>query len=122
MMRCWSNWNALFAMNSCYRLSIFVQPVILKHKPTNNKSKNIFGFFVGHSICSDCKTQIHVCPTCRSQISGSIGRNYTLEKLTQKVKYPCRNREIGCGFVTTSDKIRQHQRSCELSENPCILK
>ncbi|XP_050295314.1 uncharacterized protein LOC126735388 [Anthonomus grandis grandis] len=74
----------------------------------------------GHSVCSDCKAMVPICPSCRNTFAN--GRNFTLEKLTQKVKYPCKNREIGCGFVTTSDKIKKHQNSCELSENPCILK
>ncbi|CAG9818757.1 unnamed protein product [Phaedon cochleariae] len=74
----------------------------------------------GHSICSECKLKVANCPNCRSQFSGA--RNFTLEKLTTRVHYPCKNREIGCSFVTTSDRIRGHESSCELSETPCILR
>lgn len=59
------------------------------------------------------------CPICRSEFSKT--RNYTLEKLSSKVNYPCRNREIGCPFATTSDKIRNHEAVCELSETSCIM-
>lgn len=59
------------------------------------------------------------CPICRSDFS--ITRNYTLEKLTSKIHYPCRNREIGCSFVTTADKIRSHEAVCELTEISCLL-
>lgn len=59
------------------------------------------------------------CPICRSEFSKT--RNYTLEKLSSKVHYPCRNREIGCRFVTTPDKIRSHEAVCELTETQCLL-
>lgn len=74
----------------------------------------------GHSICSECESKLENCPNCRSQLSGA--RNFTLERLTAKVNYPCRNREIGCSFVSTSDKIKDHESVCELSETNCILK
>ncbi|XP_066250037.1 uncharacterized protein [Euwallacea similis] len=74
----------------------------------------------GHSVCSVCKIKVNICPSCRS-IFGN-GRNFTLEKLTLKVKYPCRNRDIGCGFVSTSENIKNHEKICDLAENPCILK
>lgn len=73
----------------------------------------------GHSICKDCKTKISVCPNCRDSFSGA--RNYTLEKLTSRVNYPCRNRDQGCPFVTTSDKIFNHQLNCELTEHSCVF-
>ncbi|CAG9770609.1 unnamed protein product [Ceutorhynchus assimilis] len=80
----------------------------------------IFICSIGHSICDKCHSLVAECPNCRTTLGQS--RNFTLERLTLKVKYPCKNREIGCGFVTTSDKIKQHQSVCELSENHCILK
>ncbi|KAG5890103.1 hypothetical protein JTB14_026474 [Gonioctena quinquepunctata] len=80
----------------------------------------IFICQAGHSICNDCKSKVNNCPNCRSHFLGA--RNFTLENLTMRVPYPCRNREIGCPFVTTSEKIRGHEDSCELSETPCILR
>ncbi|XP_060530513.1 uncharacterized protein LOC132704510 [Cylas formicarius] len=74
----------------------------------------------GHSVCSDCKVKVGKCPSCRCDYAE--GRNFTLEKLTTLVKYPCRNRDIGCGFISTSDKIKLHQNCCELSESPCLLR
>lgn len=79
----------------------------------------MFFFVAGHSICSSCKERVATCPICRSEFSKT--RNYTLEKLTSKVHYPCRNREIGCSFVTTADKIRGHEAVCELTETHCLL-
>ncbi|VEN46700.1 unnamed protein product [Callosobruchus maculatus] len=79
----------------------------------------IFICATGHSICSDCKHKIQQCPNCRSPLSNA--RNFTLEKLTTKVAYPCRNREIGCSFISTSTKIRSHELGCELSETSCIM-
>ncbi|XP_023015412.1 uncharacterized protein [Leptinotarsa decemlineata] len=73
----------------------------------------------GHSLCEGCKSRIKTCPNCRCELSSS--RNFTLENLTRKVHYPCRNREIGCSFVSTSDGIRGHDSLCELTETFCIL-
>ncbi|CAH1981886.1 unnamed protein product [Acanthoscelides obtectus] len=74
---------------------------------------------IGHSICSECKNKIQLCPNCRCPLSNA--RNFTLEKLTTKVPYPCRNREIGCAFISTSNKIRSHELGCELTETTCIM-
>ncbi|XP_066157100.1 uncharacterized protein [Euwallacea fornicatus] len=74
----------------------------------------------GHSVCSVCKVKVNMCPSCRSPFGN--GRNFTLEKLTLKVKYPCRHRDIGCGFVSTSENIKNHEKICDLAENPCILR
>lgn len=60
-----------------------------------------------------------MCPNCRDNFSGA--RNFTLEKLTARVNYPCRNRDQGCPFITTSGKIQSHQLNCELSDQPCLV-
>ncbi|XP_056649023.1 uncharacterized protein LOC130453351 [Diorhabda sublineata] len=75
----------------------------------------------GHSLCNECLEKVQCCPNCRSSLENKT-RNFTVEKLTTKVHYPCKNREIGCGISTTSDKIREHERVCDLTDTTCILK
>ncbi|XP_072382423.1 uncharacterized protein [Diabrotica undecimpunctata] len=75
----------------------------------------------GHSLCNECIEKVQSCPNCRSSLASKT-RNFTVEKLTTKVNYPCRNRDIGCGFSTTSDNIRDHEKNCDLADTLCIFK
>ncbi|XP_018571584.1 probable E3 ubiquitin-protein ligase sinah [Anoplophora glabripennis] len=86
----------------------------------NQHMTPIFICKTGHSICSDCMKRVSLCPNCCDSFSRT--RNFTLEKLTSRVNYPCRNKDQGYSFVTTSDKILSHQQNCELSEHPCVFK
>ncbi|KAF2895791.1 hypothetical protein ILUMI_10393 [Ignelater luminosus] len=74
----------------------------------------------GHSLCSDCKEKIKICAFCQSQIMNT--RNYTLEKLTTRVHYPCKYVDIGCQEIFTSENIRHHEMSCTYGTNKCPLK
>uniref|UniRef100_A0AAR5PZR5 RING-type E3 ubiquitin transferase n=2 Tax=Dendroctonus ponderosae TaxID=77166 RepID=A0AAR5PZR5_DENPD len=78
----------------------------------------IFICLTGHSLCNVCKPKIKLCPTCKCHFTK--GRNFTLEKLAAKIKYPCTNRTIGCHFVSTSDLIRSHENVCEFSNTDCF--
>lgn len=76
---------------------------------------------IGHSICSDCKEKIrHKCPTCNAPLSSNT-RNYTLEKLTLAVKYPCKNSVEGCKFIGNSKTIRDHEITCSTILINCPL-
>ncbi|XP_050501200.1 uncharacterized protein LOC126881165 [Diabrotica virgifera virgifera] len=74
----------------------------------------------GHSICNRCVELVRICPNCRSSLTKKT-RNFTLESVTTRVQYPCKNQEIGCGFLTTSDKIRMHEQNCDLEDSPCVF-
>ncbi|CAG9831525.1 unnamed protein product [Diabrotica balteata] len=74
----------------------------------------------GHSICSQCVELVRICPNCRSSLTKKT-RNFTLENVTTRVQYPCKNQEIGCGYLTTSDKIRMHEKNCDLEDSPCVF-
>lgn len=74
----------------------------------------------GHSLCSDCKDKIKICAFCQAKIMNT--RNYTLEKLTTRVHYPCKYLDVGCQEIFTSENIRQHEISCVYGANKCPLK
>lgn len=92
----------------------------LIHFPMNFYWLKVPYLFLGHSLCSECLTKVQTCPNCRCALGNT--RNFTLEKLTTKVLYTCRNKEAGCAFVTTSENIREHESSCNLTTIPCLLK
>lgn len=73
----------------------------------------------GHSICSECKNRVQQCPSCRHLIQGI--RNYTLEKLTTKVRYPCRFTDSGCPEILPPELISFHEANCSFA-NICPLK
>ncbi|KAJ3664135.1 hypothetical protein Zmor_008327 [Zophobas morio] len=73
----------------------------------------------GHSFCLRCRAQMDECPTCRHPFQE--GRNYTLEKLTTCISYPCMFREAGCSVACSSEKIREHEQDCSFSGIQCFL-
>ncbi|KAK9877182.1 hypothetical protein WA026_016931 [Henosepilachna vigintioctopunctata] len=80
----------------------------------------IFLCAAGHSVCNSCTIRVTSCPTCRAKMSGN--RNYTLESLTSTINYPCKNRSSGCVFVSSGDKIRNHEKNCTLAGKKCVFK
>ncbi|EFA00429.2 uncharacterized protein LOC663065 isoform X1 [Tribolium castaneum] len=73
----------------------------------------------GHSFCSRCRDQMEECPTCRHPFQE--GRNYTLEKLTTCINYPCMFRDAGCTVACPSEKLREHELDCSFSGIQCFL-
>ncbi|KAK9877185.1 hypothetical protein WA026_016934 [Henosepilachna vigintioctopunctata] len=73
---------------------------------------------IGHNVCKCCNDKLQYCPLCRSQLLG--GRNFTLEKLTATINYPCVNRKEGCGFIGPIVQVKKHENDCKLSERKCI--
>lgn len=73
----------------------------------------------GHSICQDCRPNLQECPLCRSVIQTT--QNFTLEKVTQYMVYPCKFYKTGCTYSSKSTEIRQHENSCEFGPYKCPL-
>lgn len=67
-----------------------------------------------HCICESCKSKITECPSCREPLKQS--RNFALEKITNDVLYPCKNRTEGCCFNGKIDELGPHERSCSASD------
>lgn len=64
----------------------------------------------GHSICKVCKDKLTNCPTCTQQLRDS--RNYTLEKISEHVLYPCKFKQDGCNFMANFQDLSIHEHSC----------
>lgn len=77
----------------------------------------IFQCQIGHSVCGVCKPKLRDCPSCRGKI-GEI-RNFTLEKLTEHIMYPCRNRYEGCDYHGNTVEIKQHEQECKYAPIKC---
>lgn len=67
----------------------------------------IFHCISGHSICSKCRDQLHLCPTCRQRYEDT--RNFVLEKMGSNTMYPSNNRDKGCSIVLIGLAIRKHE-------------
>lgn len=74
----------------------------------------------GHSLCNECKAKLDTCPTCRVPMQGT--RNFTLEKLTATVKYPCRYTDYGCNVMLSAEHIKLHELHCNFVAGKCPLK
>ncbi|KAG5894450.1 hypothetical protein JTB14_014897 [Gonioctena quinquepunctata] len=74
----------------------------------------------GHSFCNQCFDQLHCCPRCFSP-KGS-GKNFAMERLYSKVKFPCRYQGYGCDYANKAVKIPFHEKFCDFSPRPCPLK
>lgn len=75
---------------------------------------------VGHSICERCYDQIENCPTCRSA-KGNC-RSYALESLHSKLRFPCRNKSLGCKIELGGSLIQKHEEICEHGPLACPLR
>jgi E3 ubiquitin-protein ligase SIAH1 len=74
----------------------------------------------GHSICTSCRQKLHNCPTCRKTLTNS--RNFALEALTGKEKYPCKYYEFGCEELFSPQQIATHKAKCRYKPFKCPLK
>jgi hypothetical protein len=72
----------------------------------------------GHSICSHCRPQLPLCPTCRRHFLSNA-RNVGLESIAVELDYPCRN--SGCDEVLPLEEITQHQAVCPHRPFECPL-
>ncbi|KAK5639857.1 hypothetical protein RI129_010668 [Pyrocoelia pectoralis] len=74
----------------------------------------------GHSLCNQCKMKLDTCPTCRVPMQDT--RNFTLEKLTANVKYPCCYADYGCNVLLNAEHIKVHELHCNFTCGKCPLK
>lgn len=77
----------------------------------------IFQCEIGHSICGQCKSKVKQCPTCTKPFGAA--QNFAVENMTSYIKYPCKNSEKGCEFISTAKNIKQHEHSCQYSAFLC---
>jgi hypothetical protein len=73
----------------------------------------------GHNICNVCKLKLRNCPICRARFIET--RSLALEKLSQRILFPCANSERGCTKMQTIQDITKHQISCLYRMHKCLL-
>jgi hypothetical protein len=73
----------------------------------------------GHNICSKCSERVTCCPTCRARLSDT--RNFALENIARRQKYPCANRQSGCLELFSVEHIAKHEAGCVYGEIKCPL-
>jgi E3 ubiquitin-protein ligase SIAH1 len=73
----------------------------------------------GHNICNTCRPKLENCPKCRQPFLEA--RNYALEDLCYKVKYPCKFQEEGCQETFSGKHITEHQAVCHHGIHACLL-
>lgn len=72
----------------------------------------------GHLVCSNCRSKLTCCPTCR----GSLGniRNLAMEKVASNVKFPCKHSSYGCNVsLIYTDKTEHEENGCEYRPYLC---
>ncbi|XP_063233712.1 probable E3 ubiquitin-protein ligase sinah [Bacillus rossius redtenbacheri] len=81
---------------------------------TEYMSPPIFQCKTGHKLCSRCRPQLSVCPTCKETCLDL--RNYVAEELAEKLMYPCVNEDAGCRAKLQLRAMARHNAEC-----PCRL-
>ncbi|CAH0545731.1 unnamed protein product [Brassicogethes aeneus] len=77
----------------------------------------IYNCTKGHSICHFCCEKVRYCPTCEGEWTNS--RNYLIENLMAKVKYPCKF--DGCKEEDFVDGIKKHEETCSFFIYQCPM-
>ncbi|KAL1439413.1 hypothetical protein MTO96_010232 [Rhipicephalus appendiculatus] len=64
----------------------------------------------GHLVCATCRANVDTCPVCREQLDDI--RNLALERIAERVKFPCKFKSSGCTLMlSVADKLL-HQSIC----------
>lgn len=71
----------------------------------------------GHSFCDSCFNKIITCSICKFQKGG--GRNFPLEKLYEKLKFPCKYQENGCTTKHKGSELCEHAKQCYFRNIAC---
>jgi hypothetical protein len=71
----------------------------------------------GHNICRNCRINASSCPTCKQAFLKF--RNFSLERLSQKMKFRCNNRHYGCKEAFPYRALREHKANCSYIPQRC---
>ncbi|KAI4544835.1 hypothetical protein MG293_005101 [Ovis ammon polii] len=69
----------------------------------------------GHLVCSECRSRLTHCPTCRVPLTAV--RNLAMERVADLVLFPCRYASSGCGATVPPTEKVDHEEQCEF--RPC---
>lgn len=70
----------------------------------------IYNCEMGHSICSQCNSNVTHCPSCRAGMTTS--RNFSLETLIDSSQFPCKFWSNGCVFMDKIFNLLEHEQIC----------
>lgn len=73
----------------------------------------------GHNLCMDCNKKNPTCPVCNKP-STPI-RNFTLEKIADMLKFPCKNTKTGCPAQESGKNLATHEQQCSYTLYQCVL-
>ncbi|XP_026482518.1 E3 ubiquitin-protein ligase sina-like [Ctenocephalides felis] len=95
-------------------LNILLCPVCWEYiTPPINQCK------MGHLICASCKGRLMTCPTCRSSFAAK--RNLAMEKVANKLMFPCTNDQSGCRENFRYKYKADHEANCVHRLYKCVL-
>lgn len=73
----------------------------------------------GHSICKLCRVAVKLCPVCDSELSNI--RSQTLERLSGKFQFPCKNLRNGCSVRLPLELMKWHDNKCVYKKTTCFM-
>ncbi|XP_075528212.1 E3 ubiquitin-protein ligase Siah2-like [Dermacentor variabilis] len=73
----------------------------------------------GHLLCFPCRIKIFKCPLCREQISSV--RASAMEKVADKLPYPCKYSDHGCTAQPILFEKHHHEKTCDYRPCPCLF-
>lgn len=71
----------------------------------------------GHIVCMTCRPKLILCPTCRARFAD---RNLAMEKVAERLMYPCKNVVTGCTVTLRLKDKTAHEESCGFRHYQCI--
>ncbi|XP_054261777.1 uncharacterized protein LOC128985857 [Macrosteles quadrilineatus] len=89
-------------------------PVCLDHA-----TPPIYQCMKGHILCQNCHPRLTLCPMCRSRLPGD--RNSVMEKVAEKLMYPCKNTVTGCTMMLKLNDKQAHEDGCGFRHYACIV-
>lgn len=72
----------------------------------------------GHLLCFPCRNKITACPLCRGRISNV--RALAMEKVADKLPYPCKYSDHGCTAQPILLEKQDHEKTCDFRPCPCV--
>ncbi|CAO1417773.1 unnamed protein product [Diamesa hyperborea] len=73
----------------------------------------------GHSVCKFCRVSIKNCPLCQEGFTNI--RSHTLERLSGKFQFPCRNMRNGCTVRLPLELMHWHDEKCIFKTTSCFM-
>ena len=73
----------------------------------------------GHSVCKYCRVSIKTCPLCQEGFTNI--RSHTLERLSGKFQFPCRNMRNGCTVRLPLELMHWHDDKCIFKTTSCFM-